>query len=45
MESISRLARNTLDFLTIVIDLNAKGVQIVSLKEMIDTSTPKGHLC
>ena len=42
IESISRLARNTLDFLTIVKELNAKGVQIVSLKEMIDTNTPQG---
>lgn len=42
IESISRLARNTLDFLTLVKTLTEKGVDIVSLKEMIDTSTPQG---
>lgn len=42
IESISRLARNTLDFLTIVKDLNERKIDIVSLKEMIDTSTPQG---
>lgn len=42
IESISRLARNTLDFLNIVEQLTAKGVSIVSLKESIDTSTPQG---
>lgn len=42
IESISRLARNTLDFLTLVKALTEKGVDIVSLKEMIDTSTPQG---
>lgn len=42
IESISRLARNTLDFLNTVEQLTAKGVNIVSLKETIDTSTPQG---
>lgn len=42
IESISRLARNTLDFLTIVKDLNEKKVEIVSLKESLDTATPAG---
>ena len=42
IESISRLARNTLDFLKIVEQLTAKCVSIVSLKESIDTSTPQG---
>ncbi|MBO2945620.1 recombinase family protein [Paenibacillus sp. F411] len=42
IESISRLARNTLDFLNIVKDLSAKQVEVVSLKESIDTSTPQG---
>ena len=42
IESISRLARNTLDFLNIVEQLTAKCVSIVSLKESIDTSTPQG---
>lgn len=42
IESISRLARNTLDFLTIVRQLNEKKVEVVSLKEYLDTSTPQG---
>jgi DNA invertase Pin-like site-specific DNA recombinase len=42
IESISRLARNTLDFLNIVKDLSAKKVEVVSLKESIDTATPQG---
>ncbi|MED3782513.1 recombinase family protein [Heyndrickxia sporothermodurans] len=42
IESISRLARNTLDFLTIVRQLNDKKVEIISLKESLDTSTPQG---
>ena len=42
IESISRLARNTLDFLRLVEEFTAKGVNLVSLKENIDTSTPQG---
>lgn len=42
IESISRLARNTKDFLEIVNDLTERGVEVVSLKESIDTSTPQG---
>ncbi|MEL4026671.1 recombinase family protein [Lysinibacillus endophyticus] len=42
IESISRLARNALDFLTIVKELNSKKVEIVSLKENLDTATPAG---
>ncbi|WIW71876.1 recombinase family protein [Anaerosinus gibii] len=42
IESISRLARNTKDFLNIVEELSAKAVGIVSAKESIDTSTPSG---
>ncbi|MED1801993.1 recombinase family protein [Brevibacillus porteri] len=42
IESISRLARSTYDFLSIVRECEAKGVQLVSLKESIDTSTPQG---
>lgn len=41
-ESISRIARNTKDLLTIVEQLTSKGVEFVSLKECIDTSTPQG---
>jgi DNA invertase Pin-like site-specific DNA recombinase len=42
VESISRLARNTKDFLEIVNDLTERGVEVVSLKENIDTSTAQG---
>ena len=42
VESISRLARSTRDLLTIVETLTAKGVQFISDKETIDTSTPQG---
>ncbi len=41
-ESISRIARNTKDLLSIIDTLNQKGVHFVSLKESIDTSTPQG---
>ena len=41
-ESISRIARNTADLLKIIDTLTSKGVQFVSLKENIDTSTPQG---
>lgn len=41
IESISRLARNIMDFLNIVEELDAKGV---SLKESVSTSTPQGKL-
>ena len=39
IESISRLARNTVDFLDIANRLKEKGVGLISLKESIDTST------
>lgn len=42
IESISRLARNTRDFLNILQDLQTKNVELVSLKENIDTKTPQG---
>ena len=41
-ESISRLARNTKDLLNVVDELSNKGVDFVSLKESIDTTTPQG---
>ncbi len=43
MESISRIARNTRDLLFIVTELTEKGVEFVSLKESIDTTTPQGR--
>ena len=42
VESISRIARNTRDLLAIVEQLTAKGVEFVSIKEQIDTTTPQG---
>lgn len=41
-ESISRIARNTRDLLSIVEQLKEKGVDFISLKEAIDTTTPQG---
>ena len=43
IESISRLARSTKDFLNILDELEKKQVALVSLKEKIDTSTPTGR--
>ena len=43
VESISRIARNTRDLLTIVSILVDNDVEFVSLKEDIDTSTPQGR--
>ena len=43
VESISRIARNTRDLLSIVSELSEKGVEFVSLKESIDTTTPQGR--
>lgn len=42
-ESISRIARNTRDLLSIVSELTEKGVEFISLKEQIDTTTPQGR--
>ena len=41
-ESISRIARNTKDLLNIVDDLSNRGIEFISLKEKIDTTTPQG---
>jgi len=43
VESISRFARNTRDLLSLVEQLTKKGVDFVSLKEHIDTTTPTGR--
>ena len=43
IESISRLARSTRDFLNILDELEKKHVALVSLKEQIDTATPTGR--
>lgn len=42
VESISRFARNTKDLLELVEQLTKKGVEFVSKKEAIDTTTPTG---
>ena len=43
IESISRLARSTRDFLNILDELEKKHVALVSMKEQIDTATPTGR--
>ena len=43
IESISRLARSTRDFLNIMDELEKKHVALISLKEQIDTATPTGR--
>lgn len=42
VESISRFARNTRDLLELVEQLTDKGVEFISRKEAIDTTTPTG---
>jgi DNA invertase Pin-like site-specific DNA recombinase len=42
VESISRFARSTKDLLNLVEELSKKGVEFVSQKESIDTTTPQG---
>ena len=42
VESISRFARNTQDLLELIEKLSEKGVEFVSRKEAIDTTTPTG---
>ena len=44
IHDLSRLARSTKDLLEIVETLQKKGVELVSNKESIDTSTPTGKL-
>ena len=39
----ARLARSSADMLRIVHDLQEKGVEIISLKEQLDTTTPQGR--
>ena len=42
VESVSRFARNTMDLLDLIDSLTIKGVEFVSQKENIDTTTPTG---
>ena len=44
IESYSRLARSTADLIKLVEQLQAKGVDLISDKEKIDTTTPQGKL-
>ena len=44
VHDFSRLARSTSDLLKIVEELHEKDVQLISLKENFDTSTPAGKL-
>lgn len=43
VESISRIARNVRDLLNIVTKFEEKGIEFISLKENIDTTTPQGR--
>ena len=43
VESISRIARSTRDLLSIVATFSEKGVEFISLKENLDTTTPQGR--
>lgn len=44
VESLSRLGRSTKDLLNLIDDFDKAGIQLVSLKERIDTQTPTGKL-
>ena len=43
ISEFSRLGRNVLDLLTITQQFSEKGVELVSLKENLDTSSPSGR--
>lgn len=44
VESLSRIARSTRDLLDTVYELDKRGVNLVSLKENVDLSTPTGRM-
>lgn len=44
IESISRSARNTRDFLELMDTFKSKGVGVICFKEPIDTTTPAGRM-
>jgi DNA invertase Pin-like site-specific DNA recombinase len=44
IESLSRLGRSTKDLLALLDEFQNKGVQVISLKESVDTTTPTGKL-
>lgn len=43
IESLSRLARNTRDLLEIIDFFNSKSINLISIKEKIDATTPTGR--
>lgn len=43
VESISRIARNTRNLLDIIAEFNERGVEFISLKENLDTSSVQGR--
>ena len=43
VSELARLARSTRDLLTIVDQLQSKHVELISMKESIDTTTPQGR--
>ena len=44
VHDFSRLARSTKDLLDLVENLNSRGINLISSKENIDSSTPQGKL-
>ncbi len=44
VESLSRLGRSTRDLLNLLDEFDKKGVQLISLKESVDTASPIGKL-
>jgi len=44
IESFSRLARNTIDLLQLIEQMNGKGIKVISIKEGLDSSTPTGKM-
>ncbi len=44
IESFSRLSRSTSDLLKLIEQLTEQSVEVISLKEKLDTSTPTGRL-
>ena len=44
IESLSRLGRSSKDLLNLLDEFEKKGIQVVSLKENVDTSTATGKL-
>lgn len=44
VESFSRLGRNTRDLLNLIYQFSDSGIELISLKEQLDTTTPTGRL-